>query len=301
MSEKIIDISIIIVSFNTCDLLIDCIKSIIKTVKKVKYEIIVVDNASTDNTINKIQNDSSKFKMIRNSNNLGFSKANNIGIKKSSGKYLLFLNPDTLIYENTIDGMVEFMDKNKDAGASTCYVKLPDGKLDDAAHRGFPTPWNALTHFSYLFKLFPRSKLLNGYNLGHSDINMIHEIDSCAGAFMIVRRSAGEGVGWWDEDFFWYGEDLDFCFRLKEKGWKIFFVPGFEIYHYKGVSGGIKDISKYLTTADKQTRELATKSRFEAMKLFYEKHYENKYPRVLTLLIIFGIKSKYQITKLFNL
>ena len=109
---------------------------------------------------------------------------------------------------------------------------------------------------------------------------------------MIVRRQAGEEVGWWDEDFFWYGEDLDFCFRLKEKGWKIYFVPNFRILHYKGVSGGIKNISKNLSTANYEIRQRAQKARFEAMKIFYKKHYQKKYPQILTLLVMLGIKSK---------
>ncbi len=303
MSDKNIDLSIIIVSYNTADFLVNSIRSIVKSVKKTSYEIIIVDNASIDNTIEKTSSlklKASDFKIIRNDKNLGFSKANNIGVKESSGKYVLFLNPDTLVYERAIDGMIAFMDKQKDAGASTCFIKLPNGKLDDAAHRGFPTPWRALCHFSGMSKLFPRSKLLNGYSLGWQKINKIHEIDSCAGAFMLVKRNAGEEIGWWDEDFFWYGEDIDFCYRLKKRGWKIYFVPDFEILHYKGVSGGIKKISNNLSTADSKTRTLATKARFDAMRIFYGKHYKNHYPGWLSSIVLLGIDIKHYFSKLSN-
>ena len=200
-----LDLSIIIVSYNTKEFLLKCIESIIDTVKKVSYEIVVVDNASTDGTVEKVQSakfkvqsDNSKFNVIKNKKNVGFSKANNIGVRQSKGKYILFLNPDTVVYKKAIDGMVEFMDQHQDAGAATCFVELPSGELDDAAHRGFPTPWRAFCHFFALSKLFSHSKWFAGYSLGWMNLRETHEIDSCAGAFMMVRRVAGEQVGWWD-------------------------------------------------------------------------------------------------------
>lgn len=289
------DVSIIIVSFNTRDLTGECIRSVIRTVKKSSYEIIVVDNNSSDDSvqaISKIQDPGSKLQMIQNKENVGFSAANNMGVKESIGRYVLFLNSDTVVYDNTIDGMVEFMDENKDTGASTCFVRLPNGKLDDAAHRGFPTPWRALSHFSNLSKLFRKSRIFAGYNLGYFDLSKTHEIDALAGAFMLVRREAGDEVGWWDEDFFWYGDDLDFCYRLKEKGWKIYFVPEFEILHYKGASGGIKKYSQHVSRASLETRKRAHEARFAAMKIFYDKHYKEKYPGLVRNLVLSGIHLK---------
>src|SRR3989344_5519957 len=201
---KRVDVSIVIVSFNTRDLTIECIGSVVRTIKKSSYEVIVVDNNSEDDSVKEISNfkfQISNFKLIKNKENVGFSRANNIGVKEASGRFVLFLNSDTVVYGNTIDGMVEFMDWNKDAGAATCFVRLPNGKLDDAAHRGFPTPWRALSHFSGSSKIFKKSKLFAGYSLGHLDLNKTHEIDALAGAFMLVKREAGEQVGWWDEDF----------------------------------------------------------------------------------------------------
>lgn len=294
-----IDLSIVIVSYNTKELTKECLLSIQRYgAGKFVYEAIVVDNTSTDGTIEAIQKLTirqrfgQEFKIIQNKENLGFSKANNIGVKQAKGRYVLFLNADTLVYAETLETMVKFMDKNQDCGAATCRVELPDGRLDDSCHRGFPTPWRSFCHFSGLGKLFSKIPLFSGYSLGYLDLKKTHEIDSCSGAFIIVRREAGEGINWWDEEFFWYGDDLDFCFRLKEQGWKVYFVQTVKILHYKGVSGGIKDISKHLTVATRETRIRVTNARFEAMKIFYKKHYEKKYPKVITSLVLKGISLK---------
>lgn len=290
-----IDLSIIIVSYNTKDFLKKCIESIINTSKNLEYEIIVVDNNSTDGTKEIVQSSNfkvqtSKLKVIENKENVGFAKANNIGIKEAKGKYLLFLNPDTIVRPQALEEMVAFIRLHPEAGAATCRVELFNGKLDDACHRGFPTPWNAFCHFTGLPKIFPRSRIFADYSLGWMDLSKIHEIDACAGAFMMVRKEAGQQIDWWNEDYFWYGEDIDFCYRLKEKGWRIFYVPTVSIAHYKGVAGGIKKISTSISTADYETKRHATDARFEAMRIFYTKHYKNKYPQIITWLTFRGIE-----------
>jgi len=287
------DLSIIIVSYNAKEFLKGCIESIYKTTKNIQFEIIVSDNNSTDGTVDMLKKlKTENFQLIENKNNLGFSKANNVGVKKASGRYLLFLNPDTVVHENTLEGMVEFMDEYHEAGAATCKLVMPNGQIDDASHRGSPTPWNALAHFSGLSKLFGKTKLFGGYNLDYLNLNEMHEIEALAGAFMLVRRKAGEEVGWWDEDYFFYGEDLDFCYMLKEYGWKIYYVPQYSVLHYKGVSGGIKKVSKDITTADEETKTRSQRERFRAMRLLYKKHYEDKYPWFLTRLVYLGISLK---------
>lgn len=287
-------ISIIIVSFNTKEFIKKCLNSIYQTVdkKKIVFEVIVVDNASLDNSSEFIKKEFPQVVLIENKVNTGFSKANNQGIKKATGDYIFFLNPDTELRENTLEVLLDFLETHQDAGIVTSRVELPNGKLDDASHRGFPTPWNALCYFSGLSKLFPKIPLFSGYSMSCKDFKTIHEIDACVGAVMLVRRKAGEEIGWWDEDFFWYGEDLDFCYRIKEKGWKIYFVPSVSVLHYKGVSGGIKSISKNITTATEETKKRSQKARFEAMKLFYKKHYEKKYFKIITWLVYKGIDIK---------
>ena len=294
-----IDLTIIIVSYNTKDFLEKCLRSVfINKPQKYSFEVIVVDNASTDGTsdaISRLKDDkplAENFTFIQNKENLGFSKGNNIGVKKAKGRYVLFLNSDTEIRENTLDTMIAFMESHMDAGAATCKVMMLSGRLDDASHRGFPTPWNAFCHFSGLSRLLPYSMKFNGYNLAWKDLNRTHEINALAGAFMLVRREAGEAVGWWDEDYFFYGEDLDFCYMLSKIGWKIYYIPVVSILHYKGVSGGIKAASKDLTTASKETKKRATVARFNAMKIFYKKHYMQMYPKITTWLIMKGIDTK---------
>lgn len=294
---NMIDLSIIVVNYNTREFLRRCMNSIHENVSnKIKYEIIIVDNSSSDSSSQEILNLKNKIPNIRailNKENVGFSKANNQGIKiAAKSRYVLFLNPDTVMQKDTLEKMIGFMDANTDAGATTCKVIMPDGQIDDASHRGFPTPWNALCHFIGLAKIFPKSKLFSEYNLGWMDLSKTHEIDVLAGAFMLVRRNAGGEVGWWDEDYFFYGEDIEFCYQLKKKGWKIYYVPEVSILHYKGVSGGIKKVSEYITTASPGTKKWATRQRFKAMKIFYDKHYKDKYPGFVSWLVDRGISIK---------
>lgn len=287
-----IDLSIIIVSYNTKKLTEECIESIVENVKEITYEIIVVDNNSPDHSgteLKKLESKTNCLKVIASSTNLGFSKGNNLGINESSGRLLLFLNPDTVVYPKTIETMVRFMDDNSDAGAATCKLELPNGGIDEASHRGFPTPWNAFCHFSKLERFFPKSKLFAGYIQGWKDLNVVHEVDAIVGAFMIVSRKAGDEIGWWDEDYFFYGEDLDFCYKLHEKGYKIYYVPDVSILHYGGVSSGIKKKTKSITTANVETVKKAQDARFAAMKTFYTKHYINKYPKVINYFVFKGI------------
>lgn len=287
------DISIIIVTYNSENTIQGCVESIIQTVKRHAFEIIISDNSTNNNTENVIRD---HFKndvlYIHNKENLGFSKANNVGVRRANARYILFLNPDTMVYEDTIDAMTDFMKQHQDAGAATCFVKLPNGELDDSSHRGFPTPWNAFSHFSGLAKIFPKTKLFGGYNLTYIPFNNVHEIDSLAGSFMIVPYHVGEELHWWDEDYFFYGEDIDFCYRIKKAGYKIYFVPGVYALHMKGISSGIKKISKDVTRATKETKKFATYHRFKAMEIFYDKHYKGKYNSLLTGLVKLGIRLK---------
>lgn len=297
--KRKLKLSIIIVNFNTYKFSKKCLDSIYQgDLAKDSFEIIVVDNASNDNSSDLISKHCPSVKLVRNKRNVGFAAANNQAIKKTKGDFILFLNPDTVVNHNTLGKMVEFMERNPRVGVATCKVVLSSRKLDDACHRGFPTPWNALCQFSGMAKIFPKSQLFNGYHLGYKDMDKIHEIDSCSGAFMLVRKSIGESVGWLDEDYFWYGEDLDFCFRMKRAGWKIMYVPHVEITHYRGVSSGIKKHSKDISSADIKTQILATRARFEVMRIFYKKHYQDKYPSWLTWLVLGGIKIKEKLTML---
>ena len=192
------DISIIIVSYNTAELLKKCLLSVRKAVKNIRAEVFVVDNKSHDSTVQMVMNNFPWVKLIANYQNLGFSKANNIALKIAKGKYFLILNPDTQVQKDTFVKMHKYMEENPEVGIATCRVELPNGKLDSDCRRHFPSPWRALTHFSGLSKLFPHSKIFDQYYMGYLKEDQEHEVDSCVGAFMIVQAKAVEEVGYFD-------------------------------------------------------------------------------------------------------
>lgn len=280
-------------------LTIDAISSIENNypseIKSGAFEVIVADNASPDGSLqafNKYK-ESTKikhFQVIDNKKNIGFSAGNNNALKNANGRYILFLNPDTVILPKTLNEMINFMDSHLEAGAATCRIDLPAGGTDEAAHRGFPTPWNAFSHFSGLEKLFPKSKLFSGYIQGYKDFSKVHEVDAISGAFLFVRKDVGEQIGWWDEDYFFYGEDIQFCYNIKKAGYKIYYLPQVSILHYGGVSSGIKKQSHDITTASIEHHKKMQGHRFDAMRIFYNKNYSKKYPKFLSWAVYSGIR-----------
>jgi len=255
-------LSIIILSYNVKDKLLACLKSL---PKHPDWEIIVPDNGSTDGSLEAVK------QAFTTGGNIGFAAGNNVGIKKSVGEYVLLLNPDTIVYPNTIETVLKYMENHPQVGAATCRVELPDGTLDYSCHRGFPTPWGSLLHFLGL-------KKLSSYT-SQNIPNVIHEIDALTGAFALIRRKAGEQVSWLDEDYFWNGEDIDFCCKIKEKGWKVMYVPDVKITHYKGSS----------VMATDETKKRWAENSTEVMGLFYKKHLAQKYPFFINWLVYTGI------------
>lgn len=292
-----VKLSIIILNYNAKDFVIKALQSIEKAYPKEmttgSFEIIVVDNASTDGSLvalkeYKKQKHKEALHIVDAKENGGFAKGNNTGVALAKGTYVLFLNPDTIVYPHTLTRMIDFMNSHPDAGAATCRVEIPSGDIDEASHRGFPTPWNAFTHFSGLEKLFPHSRLFAGYTRGWENLQSVHTVPAVVGAFLFVRREVGEKVGWWDEDYFFYGEDLQFCYDIWKVGYKIYYVPDVKILHYGGVSSGIKKHSQAITTANRKTKQKVQQWRFDAMRIFYKKNYQHHHP-VLSWLVLLGI------------
>lgn len=285
-------ISFIIVNYNTKDLLDKCVAGLLEI--NVEKEVIVVDNASWDGSAQMIEEKYggvAKVVLIKSSENVGIAASHNLALQKARGEYLIFLGTDAYPTEKNIMGLLEFMDVHTDVGIASPKLVLRDGSMDKDAHRGFPTPWTAITHFSYLDRLFPKIRLFNGYYLGSADFSKPHEIDVCICHFMFVRREAQDKVGLWDEDYFVYGEDVDFCYRIKQAGFKIMFVPDVEVLHYKGATVGRKtsiDIKTAANTSD-EVKQRMLRETTRAMRLFYEKHYAKIYPKWLTGLVILGI------------
>ena len=292
MAKKV-DLSIIILNFNTKDLLRDCLRSVLKSEKdSFRYETIVVDNASTDDSVAMIKKAFPWVKLIESKVNLGFSGGNNLGLKIARGRYILFLNSDTKVKPDAFKKMITFMDKNPKVGAATAKTMLVSGGMDPDCHRSFPTPWPSISYFLGLEKLFPKSKTFGQYHKFYLDLNKVHEIDAGFGTFMFVRREVINQVGPWDDQYFFYGEDLDYFYRIKQAGWQVMFYPEPFLVHYKGASSGLRKESEKISPASRQTRIKTAKASIKAMEIFYQKFYRDKYPHWLTWLVIFGIKLK---------
>ena len=269
-------LSIIIVSYNVRQFLEQALISIKKALRTIQHEIVVVDNSSADGTASMIGEQFPEVKLLANSMNRGFARANNQALAICRGEILCLINPDTLVQENTFEVLVRFFDHHPRAGAVGCKILNPDGSLQLACRRSIPTPWVAFTKISGLARLFPNSRTFGRYNLTFLDPDQTTEVEAISGSFMMVRRSAIDQVGLLDPDFFMYGEDLDWCFRIRKAGWKIYYVPETQIIHFKG--------------------ESSKKSPFEQRRMFYEamhryvkKHFSRGEALVPSWLLIMAI------------
>jgi hypothetical protein len=271
------DVSIIIVNYNTCELTGKAIDSVVNTVRNHTYEIILVDNGSADGSVEAFRR-RQDIVFIETGENLGFSKANNIGIRASKGRRILLLNSDTVARSGAIDRSMEYMDSTgvKVLGAK---VVLPDGNLDKACKRSFPTPSNSVWHYMYLDRLFKGSKTFGAYNLTYLDEDEIGMVECIMGAYMMVDREVIDSVGLLDEDFFMYGEDIDWCYRMVEAGYGIIYYPEAVITHYKKASFN-------------KRRKESIREFYDSMWIFYEKHYKEKYGKGVSLAMYAGIKGK---------
>lgn len=288
-------LSIIIVNYNTYTLTKQTIDSVLEKKLPFEYEIMLVDNASQDDSMARLQEDYKELisqgllNITLNDANLGFAKANNIGMKKSKGEYILLLNSDTYVVEDCLQQCMQYIERyNTEAaiqgeneckiGALGCKVILSDGTLDHACKRGFPTPRASLYYF---LKLHKRDKVKYGlYDALHLDENEVGEVDCLMGAFMLMPRHVLDQVGLLDEDFFMYGEDIDLCYRIKEGGYKIMYYPEASIIHYKGGSS-------------KKRRTKVIYDFHNAMWIFYKKHYIKTYSLWINSLVYVGIWTKY--------
>lgn len=217
------DVSIIIVNYNVRFFLEQCLHSVFKAKNNLNIEIIVVDNHSVDGSVQMLKEKFPQVIVIENKDNVGFSKANNQGIKIARGKYVLLLNPDTVLQEDTLVKCFEFMEATPDAGA--LGIKMFDGKGNflPESKRGFPSPMVAFYKIFGLSKLFPKSKIFGRYHLGFLDKDKTHNVDVLSGAFMFIRKEVLNKIGGLDEDYFMYGEDIDLSYRIKKAGYNNYF------------------------------------------------------------------------------
>lgn len=275
------DLSIIIVNYRTYKLTKQTILSILNTVKNISYEIIIVDNDSHDGSLEHLSSDFKKYDNILflgNDSNDGFAVANNLGFKKSSGDYILLLNSDVVVKENTINSCLEYIKQHNNVGALGCKVLLPDGTLDKACRRSFPTFKVSFYRMTGLSKIFPNSERFNQYNLSYLDDDGVYSIDCIVGAFMLLKSDIYRECGGLDEDYFMYGEDIDLCFNIKELGYDIIYYGECEIIHYKGASG--------------KNRRLLYEFH-KSMDIFYNKHYRNTNNIFINIITYIGIWGLY--------
>ena len=229
-------LSVVIVNYNVKHFLEQCLCSVCKAVGNVSSaEVIVVDNASSDGSVEYLEKRFPDVVFIASNENLGFARANNLAIKQSKGEYILLLNPDTIVAENTFVHFVDFMDKHPDAGACGAYMLHTDGTFALESRRGLPTPFVAFCKMSGLTSLYPKSRVFGRYYMCYLDEFEVNPVEIISGAYMFLRREALEKVGLLDEDFFMYGEDIDLSYRILKGGYQNYFLPS-PILHYKGES-----------------------------------------------------------------
>ncbi len=284
------ELAIIITNYNTRQLLDDCLASIYKADHPAGgLQVVVVDNDSKDDSLKMIREKYPEVLIVANKTNLGFAKANNIGVEAADAANLLFLNSDTVIKRYSLVKPLKYLKTHPKVGAVTIRLYLKDGSIDYDNHRGFPTPWAAISKFSGLARLFPNSTLLNSYHLGLKKLDKIHQIPVAAGSYLIMPSKLFHQIDGWDETYFFYGEDIDLCYRINDAGYKIIYYPKVSALHLKGASSGLRKESAKTAVSSKSNRIKVARASTDAWKIFYKKFYKKKYPFLVTALVITGM------------
>lgn len=284
-----VDVSICIVSYRARDLLRDCLRSIYGTVDTLSFEIIVVDNYSDDGTLEMLKNEFPDVRLIANDHNTGYTRPNNQAIRESNGRYIMLLNPDTLVKPNAISELVGFLEKRSEVGIVGPKVLNRDGTLQKQCRRSEARPWDAICYFSGLSRLFPKDKRFAGYLMTYLDEDLTHEAEAVSGSCMMIRREVIEQVGYQDENFFAYQEDTDYCRRTRLAGWKIFYHPQAQIIHYGG-EGGSK-VQPYRAIIEWH----------RSYYHYYRKHFAKDYSIIFSAVYYLGMLIKLSLTLLVNL
>jgi len=274
------ELSIVVVSYNTCKITVECLKSVVKYTRGIDFEILVIDNGSTDNSVSaikKLQIDS--LHILENKENVGFGRANNQGLKLAKGNFILLLNSDTELKSNVVADIVGFLKANPKVGIASCLLCNKDGSVQGTGGY-FPTLIRVLSWMTIqdvpgvdlLIKPFHPLKSKSPYK-ANGFYSREKELDWLTGAFFLVRKAVVDDIGYFDEDYFMYTEEVDYCYRAKRSGWLVYFLPKWSITHFGGASG---------------TKEMAVLGEFSGLKTFYRKHYPAWQFPVLRLLLKIG-------------
>ena len=270
-------LDIVIVSYRCRTLLRDCLKSLSAFPPADGARVWVVDNASEDGTVEMVKEEFPEVELIASDENLGFSKANNLAIRRGSAPYVLALNPDTLMTGGALDQMLELMEQKPEVGISGCRLELPDGSFDHAARRSFPTPLGALAHFTRIGRWKKAPARLAQYRAPEVESG---PVDAVNGAFMLMRRKALDEVGLFDEGYWMYMEDLDLCYRFARAGWISWYEPAVKVIHVKAGTSG------------KNRKPRVNYAFHYGMYRFYRKHYAKNDNILLRGAVYTGIAAK---------
>lgn len=272
-------LSVILVNWNTSDLTRNALVSVFKEIKNIDFEVIVVDNNSADSSVEMIKKEFPQVVLIENKDNRGFGKANNQGLKIAKGDYLMFLNTDVIVLDGALNKLVNYLDQHLDVMMVGPRLLNKDLTFQHACRRTLPNPLNSFFHLFGLTKIFKNNKFVNQYKQYNSDPEITAPTEALSGAAMLFRRQVYQEIGGFDEVFFMYGEDLDFCKRVLDKGWKTVYVSEAKIIHFGGQSSGKRRTKSLLNF-------------YEAMWLYYKKHFYKKYGILIGSIVWLGIKFR---------
>lgn len=283
------DLSICIVSFKARDLLQESLRSIYATIGKLSFEIIVVDNCSEDGTVEMLKSEFPTVQLIVNDENTGYTRPNNQAMRVSKGRYLVIINPDTLVKPGAFETLAAFLDSHPEAGIVGPKVLNRDGTLQKQCRRSEARPWDAFCYFSGLSRLYPHDKRFSGYLMTYLDEDLTHEAQAVSGSCMMIRREVIEQIGFLDEDFFAYQEDTDFCRRARLAGWKIYYNPAAQIVHFAGEGGsGVQPFRSIYVW-------------HRSYYLYYRKHFAKDYFFLFNWVYYAGMLAKFGLALVVNL
>ncbi len=278
--DKRLQISVIIVNYNAHEYILLTLESVFRAVKNFTAEVIVVDNASSDGSVGQISQYYPQTTIIQNPRNAGFAAANNIGLRRARGDFVLLLNPDTMVPEDVFELLLEFMNRTPAAGVAGCKILNADGSFSVDSRHSVPSPMTALWKQLGFNRLFPKSKIFGRYNLTYLDPDKTYPVDAISGSFMFLRRQvieqAGPGAGLLDEKYFMYGEDLDYCYRINQTAWKVYYYAGTAILHYKGESTN-KNAFGYSWNFSR------------SLFLFYRRHFHYHFSFLMHGIVLLGV------------
>lgn len=292
------DLSVIMVSYNTCAVLRQSLRALLASRTDFAFEVWVVDNASADGSADMVTAEfgaDERVHLMRSPRNGGYAAGNNLALLELSKRgreagqqgeaaniavpFVLLLNPDTIVPPDALQQMVDFIKAHSDVAIAGPKMVRPDGRLDLACRRGFPTPLNSFYKLTGLASIFKKSKRFAAYNVTYADPDSLTEVDSVMGAFMLIRSAAINQAGFLDEAYFMYGEDLDWAYRIKQRGWRVFYNPAVKVIHYKGESS-------------RQRSDAMIIQFYRSMRIFYRKHYAARTFFAINWLVQAGITAR---------